>query len=76
MVDKQEIETEDLDTLTSLPASHVICTGNLGKVPGNVVTDIPAHGETMKAQSQDITETSLVKQKWKLLIERMTNLTR
>ena len=57
---------EDPATLTTLLLPVVICTGNLGKEPGGVATVTPAPGGTTRAPSQDTTETSLVKLKWKL----------
>ena len=44
-----------------LPARPVIYIGNLGKLPGDVVIDIHARGETTKAQNPVTIEMSLEK---------------
>ena len=49
------------DTRTTLLPEVVICTGNLGRLPGGVATDTPVHGETLNPPSRVIIETSLPK---------------
>ena len=43
------------DIRTTHHRTVVNCIGNLGRPPGGVETDIPAHGETLNPPSQDTT---------------------
>ena len=70
-----EEEVEDQDMKIIPRPQRAICTGNLEKKVGHVQIDIIAPGEILRAQDQEIIETSAPPQ-LKLLIEKLTNLTK
>ena len=72
--EEEEAEEEAPDIQIIHRPQRVICTGNLGRKVGHVQTDITVLGEISRALGQGTTGTSLLPQK--LLIEKMTNLTR
>ena len=71
----EEVEGAEVpDMRTIHHCQRAICTGNLARKVGHVLTDTTAPGEISRAQDQETTETfqPLLP---RLLIERLTNLT-
>ena len=60
---RQEEGAEHPVTVTTHPVMRAICTKNLARPPGGVVTVTPVHGGTSRAHVQDTIETLWVKLK-------------